>query len=347
MKRTALAIALLIAFATAPGASAWAQGAPMIPGANAAPPGEPQPKIQVIDPLYSFGTALEGEMVKHTFKFKNVGKGRLVIRGVRTSCGCTAATPTKSNLAPGEVGEVAVGFDTRFQKGHQVRTITLFTNDPANPQAAMTLQGDIKQQVAASPSEVNFGKVKRGTELTQAVVLNDLTGHKGFSVGPISNSNPAIKVVQLAAKDHQPAVTLKVSLLKTMPIGPFDDTIKVVTNRVPVQVDVFGTVEGDLNVDPLQVSFGIVQPGQGAVRILRLTNAGSKPIKLLGITSSSVSVTASAEPVRPGKEFRITVLLNRSTPDGQVRGALTIKTDDPTQQTLDVPFYGIVGQFKT
>jgi hypothetical protein len=30
-----------------------------------------------------------------------------------------------------------------------------------------------------------------------------------------------------------------------------------------------------------------------------------------------------------------------------LRGTLTIKTDDPTQATLNVPFYAIVGQFKT
>ncbi len=324
-----------------------AQGAPMIPGANAAPPGQPQPKIQIIDPLYNFGTALSGQMVRHTFEFKNVGKGRLVIRGVRTSCGCTAATPTKTNLAPGEVGKVTVGFDTRFQKGHQVRTITLYTNDPANPQAAMTLQGDIKQQVAAAPSQLDFGKVKRGTEITKEVVISDLTGRKGFKVGPVSNSSPAIKVVQEPGKDHKPGDKLKVTLLNTMPVGPFDDTIKVVTNRVPLQIDVFGTVEGDLSVSPAQVSFGIVQPGQGAIRIVRLTNSSSRPVKVLGISSSSASVTASAEPVKPGREFRITVQLNRSAPDGQVHGALTIKTDDSTQKTLSLPFYGIVGQFKT
>ncbi|MGC1343703.1 MAG: DUF1573 domain-containing protein, partial [Candidatus Binataceae bacterium] len=167
---------------------------PDIPGANAAPPG-PQPKAEVENPLFDFGTALEGTMVKHVFKIKNAGKGELMIRGIKTSCGCTAATPSKNHLAPGEETDIDVGFDTHFQKGHQIRTITAFTNDPGLPEAMMTMQGIVKQQVAATPAQVSFGTVRKGTEVTQDVAIDDLTAQKGFSVGPVTNSNSSIKVV--------------------------------------------------------------------------------------------------------------------------------------------------------
>ena len=138
-----------------------AQSPPQIPGTNSAPPG-PQPKVEVLNPLYDFGTALEGKMVDHVFKIKNTGHGELEIRGMKTSCGCTAAAPSKNHLAPGEEADVSVGFDTHFQKGHQVRTITAFTNDPATPQAVMTMQGIVKQQVAATPAQVAFGTLRKG-----------------------------------------------------------------------------------------------------------------------------------------------------------------------------------------
>jgi len=114
-----------------------------------------------------------------------------------------------------------------------------------------------------------------------------------------------------------------------------------------LQVDVFGTVTGDLNVDPTQVSFGIVPRGQDIVRIFKLSNQGPHPVKVLEVSSSSPAVDATAEPVTPGKEYKVTVTLRHGTPDGQLRGNLTIKTDDPDQATLNVPFYAIVGQFKT
>jgi hypothetical protein len=40
-------------------------------------------------------------------------------------------------------------------------------------------------------------------------------------------------------------------------------------------------------------------------------------------------------------------MLRRGTPDGQLRGQLTIKTDDPDQATISLPFYAIVGQYKS
>jgi hypothetical protein len=172
-------------------------------------------------------------------------------------------------------------------------------------------------------------------------------GKGAFSVGPVSNSSSSIKVVQEPRPDGKPGALLKVSLLKSMPVGPFDDTIKITTNRVPLQVDVFGSVTGDLNVDPAQVSFGIVPRGQDIVRIFKLSNQGAHPIKVLDVASSSPAVAATAEPVTPGKEYKVTVTLRHGTPDGQLRGNLTIKTDDPDQATLNVPFYAIVGQFKT
>jgi uncharacterized protein affecting Mg2+/Co2+ transport len=106
-------------------------------------------------------------------------------------------------------------------------------------------------------------------------------------------------------------------------------------------------VTGDLVVKPPQISFGILPHHQGAVRIVRLTNQGNRAVKVLGVESTSNSVAAQVAPVTPGKEYKLTVALRPNTPDGQIRGALTIRTDDPQQATLTVPYYGIVGSFRS
>jgi len=348
LKKTNQAIlALIIGLIASLPAAAQDSMNPLIPGGNSAPPGH-APKAVASDPLYDFGAALEGTMVTHTFAIKNTGEGYLDIRGIKTSCGCTTGSPSKNHIAPGDESDISVSFDTHFQKGHAVRTIVATTNDPNNPQVVMTLQGTVKKQVEAQPNEISFGDVKKGTEDTRQLVVNDLNPARGpFSVGPVSNSNSSIKVVQEKRPDGKPGALLKVSLLKTMPVGPFDDTIKITNNRVPLQVDVFGTVTGDLNIDPAQVSFGIVPRGQDIVRIFKLSNQGAHPVKVLEVASSSPAVGVVAEPVAPGREYKVTVTLRHGTPDGELRGNLTIKTDDPDQATLNVPFYAIVGQYKT
>ena len=131
-----------------------------------------------------------------------------------------------------------------------------------------------------------------------------------------------------------------------MPAGPFNDIVKVANSRAPLEIAVFGTVVGDLTVMPPQVSFGIVPHHASVLRTIRLTNSGDRTVKVIGVSSTSQSVMAVVEAVTPGKVYRITLQLRPNTPDGKLLGALAIKTDDPQQQTLQVPFYGIVGSFK-
>ncbi len=335
--------AILLALAAAAGAGpCWAQSSN--PAAQAA--ASSGPKAQVVNPVYDFGTVLEGQHVTHSFAIKNLGTKDLILNGVKTSCGCTAAAPSINRVPPGGESQVAVTFDTHFQKGHRERTITVYTNDPATPNALMTLQGNVEVEVEATPADVMFGKVHQGVAMTKEVVISDLVKNaKGFSVGPLSNTSPNIKVSSVPRKDGKSA-TLTVTLLKSMPIGQFDDSIDVVNNRHPIQVHVSGIVTGDLTLNPAQVSFGIVPSKQSVVRILRLTNEGSHAVNVLGVSSTDQSVIASVEPVRPGKEYKITVELRKNTPDGQLRGSLAIRTDDAGQSTLSVPFYGIIGSFE-
>ncbi len=229
------------------------------------------PKAEVGDKIYDFGTVLNAVPVAHVFKIRNAGTGTLIIGGVQTSCGCTAAKPTKNEVPPGDDSEIAVTFDTRFDKGPATRTITVFTNDPKAQQIVLTIKGDVKVQVEAAPAQVTFGDVQHGTEQTRQVLLTDLvaaqalaaapSGAKGstdFKVESVAHSSPNIKVEPGPRTDGKPGAALTITLLKTMPLGAFDDTIKVTTSRAPVDITVFGTIQGDITVKPAQVSFGIV-----------------------------------------------------------------------------------------
>ncbi|MGH8011581.1 MAG: DUF1573 domain-containing protein [Candidatus Binataceae bacterium] len=337
-------IALLVAFGFSR-ANAQTAGLAGLPQAPVAP-SQSAPKAVALNPTYDFGTTLNGNTIKHTFKIRNEGTGTLIIGGTTTSCGCTAAKPTKEHVAAGQESDIDVTFDTRGEKGSVERIITVFTNDPANAQLKMTLKGEVKQQTAATPQEVSFGIVKRGSELQRTVMIKDLMKDTNFKVGPITNSNHNIAVSELAPAEGKQDATLKVMLLKSMPVGTFADTVKVATSRGPLDVLVFGTVAGDLSVNPPQVSFGIVPHHATALRMIKLTNSGSHPVQVLGVTSSNSSVAAAVEPIKPGKEYKITLELRGNTPDGQLRGNLAVRTTDPAQRTVNVPFFGIVGAFR-
>jgi Protein of unknown function (DUF1573)/Flagellar-associated PapD-like len=316
------------------------------------------PKAEAGDKIYDFGTVLNAVPVAHVFRIRNAGTGTLIIGGVQTSCGCTAAKPTKNEVAPGEETEIGVSFDTRFDKGPATRTITVFTNDPKAQQIVLTMKGDVKVQVEAAPAQIAFGDVRHGTAQTRQVLLTDLVtgqastaqsgvkGNPDFKVSSVTNSSPNIKVEPGPRNDGKPGAALTVTLLKTMPLGAFDDTIKVATSRAPVDITVFGTVQGDITVKPAQVSFGIVPHRQGTLRMVRLVNAGARAMRVTGVSSSNASVSAKVEPITPGKEYRVTLALRPNTPDGALHGLIAITTDDPEQQTVSLPYYGIIGSFR-
>jgi len=304
----------------------------------------PQPSLEIAQASYNFGTVLNGPPVTHVFKLKNAGAGKLIIGQVLPSCGCTVAKPTKTELGPGETSEIDVTLSTSALNGQSGHTVTIATNDPKHQMATLTMVGNVELQVTANPMNVDFGKVAHGQGGAREVTLTALKSD-GFEVGKITNSNPNLKVEREATPAQGGGVTLKVTLAGTMPVGPFVDTLDIATNRVPARIPVYGTVTGAISVDPPQVSFGIVPHLGSAERIVRITNASARPLKLTGMASSNSSVGASIEPITPGKEYKVTVLLRKNTPDGQLRGNLVIQTDDPEQQSVTIPYYGIVGKF--
>lgn len=99
-------------------------------------------KIQFETPVYDFGTVNEGEEVQYAFKFKNTGKQPLVIKSATATCGCTVPKPSKEPIAPGEIGEIPVTFDSNGRGPVVTKTITVTSNAFPN-QTRIKLVGKI------------------------------------------------------------------------------------------------------------------------------------------------------------------------------------------------------------
>ncbi len=102
------------------------------------------PKISVDQPQYNFGEVIAGIAVVHTFILTNTGDQPLVIKSVRTSCGCTTAALAKTTLNPGEAVNLAVTFDTAGYSGKVGKSIYVTSNDPATPVLTLILTGTVK-----------------------------------------------------------------------------------------------------------------------------------------------------------------------------------------------------------
>ena len=110
---------------------------------------EKAPKIEFDHIDYDFGEATDGDIITHKFEFKNTGKSDLIIRKVKSSCGCTATLVGDKVIKKGKKSYIEAKFNTRGRGGHkQYKTITVISNDPEHPQVILRLHGYVKKKDA-------------------------------------------------------------------------------------------------------------------------------------------------------------------------------------------------------
>ncbi|MDH5603874.1 MAG: DUF1573 domain-containing protein [Cyclobacteriaceae bacterium] len=113
------------------GAAATPSATPSTAATPAEPevkPDGPLPSFEFVEMEHDFGTIKEGDVVEHTFKFKNTGEAPLIIQSARGSCGCTVPTWPKEPIPVGGTGEITAKFDSKGKAGNQNKTVTISAN---------------------------------------------------------------------------------------------------------------------------------------------------------------------------------------------------------------------------
>ena len=104
-------------------------------------------EIKFENELYDFGEITQGEKVKFTYQFTNVGESDLVISSAKGSCGCTVPDWPRKPIAPGESAEIRVVFNSEGKNGKQHKKVSVIANtQPSTTVVALT--GNIIKPVA-------------------------------------------------------------------------------------------------------------------------------------------------------------------------------------------------------
>ncbi len=85
------------------------------------------------------------------YKFTNAGKRDLIIRHIRSSCGCTAVQQgvQGQGIKPGESSSIKATFNSGSYKGKVTKAIYVYTNDPKNSEVVLMLTADVSQDAPA------------------------------------------------------------------------------------------------------------------------------------------------------------------------------------------------------
>jgi hypothetical protein len=105
------------------------------------------PEMVISERYYDFGTTETPQVLERVFIIANHGQTPLLIQRAYTTCGCTVADFTSSEIPPGKVVLMRLYFDTGFHdlRGTTVRRgVIIQTNDPAQPQQEIWIQATVR-----------------------------------------------------------------------------------------------------------------------------------------------------------------------------------------------------------
>ena len=103
------------------------------------------PKIKFVSRTFNFGTMKQKESVEHNFVFTNTGKKDLIIRKIKSTCGCTVVSPKDKVISSGESSSIKAKFNAGIRKGRQNKAITVITNDPNNSTIYLKITGIVEE----------------------------------------------------------------------------------------------------------------------------------------------------------------------------------------------------------
>lgn len=317
--------------------------------------------------VFEYGEVDEGVMVAAEFPFVNTSDRVVTITNIRSSCGCTAAQLAKREYAPGEGEVIRANFNTSGRSGHQRTTVTVTTDDPANPIYRLDIDGRVARRLFFDERLLNFGDIEEGEGGTVVFNLVNLTGQPvsiqsataqdatiTITAGdPIPWSNPA-------ANESGEAIPLTVEIPADRGIGNITGSISVRvmsegTSRNLV-ASMRGRVVGDVMTQPPLVSYGVVEPGDTREITLDVTVRGNRPFEMTGwrFESLRAATTANTEDIavdarlqdNPRLEGRQQIVVSMDAPAegrGAYRGNLIVEGQvDGRATTMTLPLTAVV-----
>lgn len=320
-----------------------------LPAVQPTPP--PVPVIKFRETTYDTGEIWEGDPASHTFTFTNTGNAVLIIKKVKTSCGCTAAVLSSKEIEPGKTGEIKATFNTRRYLGKQSKSVYVSSNDPRHPTVQLRLQAVVKSAASFSPRNLQFGQVTRGEEPTKIIQLipdagevpvTELTTKPEFFKARIvddteTEAGESEEKVESTAK--QP-VKIEVSISPDAPIGRHNGnlTVKIDHPRVTsLSARLFVLIEGPVRFSPRMLFFDENAQKNRSLKKVRLEEKTGRNLKILSIESSVPQFQAELVTLRDGREFDIEIRMSPDTEPGRYQGEIVVKTDCPGQEEIKIP----------
>ncbi|TWT42120.1 hypothetical protein RAS1_32490 [Phycisphaerae bacterium RAS1] len=336
--------------AGAPPAAQPAQPAPApTPGTPPAPsaPTGGKGKLELSNNVWDFGDVWQGDAVQGEIGVKNTGEGPLMI-DVRSSCGCTVATKPKSPLAPGESDKLVISYNTQKRKGPANQTVTLTTDDPAQPSVPVTVKGTVKELVIMEPAEgVSFGRLLETSTEKRTVKIRPqykepmtLKLKEGADFGHYKVDFKEVKAGEEYELTVETVPPLKEGAGARIEIALETSLEKHKNVSIPVQA----FIQEPVQVRPTRV-FVPKNVSNPVTRLIRVSYTPENPIKIVDVKSNNDAIKVSIVPPKTGAantqiayhEIQVTLPPSDQIPAKGAQIEITTDAKDARYQKFTIP----------
>lgn len=190
------------------------------------------PELTVVEGNYNFGTIPQGKKVQHSFIIRNSGDATLQIKDLNASCGCTAAKPSASLIAPGKSAEIQVIFDSANFSGKVRKSIAVVTNAGKTPSFTLNLDGNIVEELQVSPRSLSLGPIKPGAAKQTTITVTNRGGNSVKLLSVSSNSASLLIKATIRRGSIKPGETVSIDVT----ITPRSDA-KVLSGYLHIMTD--------------------------------------------------------------------------------------------------------------
>lgn len=256
---------------------------------------------------HDFGVVARGSDARYRLMLTNKYAPAVHISDVRTSCGCTAAKPSKDTLESRETAYIEIVMDTRKFTHLKESSVTVVFDRPQAAEVRIPIKAYIRTDVVLTPGGVEFGAITKGNDQERKVSIA-YAGRANWSIKNVVTKNPNItaRVVETSRSGINVNYDLLVSVKGTAPVGELRDQLTLLTDdagnpQIPVLVQ--GRIEAEYTVTPEVVSFGNMSPGER--KTVNVVVRGKKPFAIEKIESEKTAGTFEVRLPQEPKQIHV------------------------------------------
>ncbi len=295
------------------------------------------------------------------FEFVNTGGKPIIIKEVKSSCGCTTPNWSKQPIPPGSKGFVEAVYDPRNRPGHFSKTVTVYSNASNSP-VVLTITGNVaeKQNTIAEeyPQQlgdlrldkiyVNFGNIYNDETKTMTLKMYNPTDHD-VKVIIEDRYKPAYVDVEVNPEILKPKQkgTIKFTYhadkvhdwdyVRGFIYMTLNDK-RITNKRIQVSAVIKEHFTEEQKLNPPQIefeemsfNFDTLHEGDVITHVFKFKNTGKSDLIIRKTRSSCgcTAVTTTNKPIKPGETGEIKATFNSTHKRNRQIKTITVITNCP------------------